>query len=33
MNQVKSFEEIYPGMETGSLLNTAMMEQISIDKW
>lgn len=33
MNQVKTFEEIYPGMETGALLNAEMMEKINIDKW
>jgi hypothetical protein len=33
MNQVKTFEEIYPGAQVGGLLNSHEMETISIDKW
>jgi glutamate synthase domain-containing protein 2 len=33
MNQVKTFEEIYPTVQPGSLLNSDIMEQVSIDKW
>jgi glutamate synthase domain-containing protein 2 len=33
MNQVRSFEEIYPGIPTGSLLKGEMIEMVSSDKW
>ncbi|TWV99739.1 FMN-binding glutamate synthase family protein [Chitinophaga pinensis] len=33
MNQVKTFEEIYPSTQVGTLLNSNEMETISIDKW
>ncbi len=33
MNQVKTFEEIYPSTSTGSLLTGPEMETLSIDAW
>ncbi|MBP1651446.1 MAG: Glutamate synthase, partial [Bacteroidetes bacterium] len=33
MNQVKTFEEIYPSTEVGALLNAETIEKISIDNW
>ncbi|PWV45210.1 FMN-binding glutamate synthase family protein [Chitinophaga sp. S165] len=33
MNQVKTFEEIYPGTSAGSLLTGPEMETLSIDAW
>jgi len=33
MNQVKTFEEIYPSVAVGSLLNAEEMNTVSIDNW
>jgi len=33
MNQVRSFEEIYPGTPTGSLLKGDIIDMVSSDKW
>lgn len=33
MNQVRSFEEIYPATPTGSLLKGEMIDMVSSDKW
>lgn len=33
MNQVRSFEDIYPGTPAGALLKGEMLETVSTDKW